>query len=223
MAVAVNSIISKVGIILQDEDTVRWTATELLGWLNEAQIEVVREKPEAYVTNAAVLLSAGTKQSLPSCGITLIDITRNMGTNGTTAGDSIRIIDKRLMDAMVPNWHNTLRAKAVVSHCMFDERDPKHYYVEPPSDGTNYIEIIYSVVPSAASAGGNITLDDIYEPIIMNYMIYRAFDKDSDFGSNGERAIRHYQLFLAALGSTEKAEALMNPNKSLVTTKLPVG
>jgi len=221
MTVAVNDIVDKVELVLQDTTNVRWAAAELVKWLNDAQREIVKEKPEANVTTTAVQLSAGTKQALPTGGLILIDVIRNMGTDGTTAGNTIRIIDRRILDANVPDWHNTKYAKQYVNNYTYDENNPLVYFVTPPSDGNNYIEIAYSYTPSAASAGGNIGLADIYETSIIDFMLYRAYSKDADFAPNATRAIQHYQAFLISLGQQDKAEKLFDPNIGLHPYRKP--
>jgi len=222
MAVAVNSIVDKVESLLQDTTNARWPVLELVGWLNEAQKETVREKPEAYTTTTAVQLTAGTKQSIPAGGILLIDVIRNMGTDGTTAGNAIRIADRRLLDTHVPDWHHTKNSTQYVDNYVFDERNPKIYFVSPPSDGNNYVEICYSTIPATVAAGQNIILDDIYESVIIDYMLYRAYSKDADYTNNAQRAISHYQAFLIALGQQDKAEKIFDPNNMLLPFVKPV-
>lgn len=215
MAVAVNDIIDKVEILLQDTTNVRWTAAELLAYLNDGVTEIVREKPEASVTTAAVQLSQGSKQSLPTGGILLIDVTRNMGTDGSTEGNSIRIIDRKLMDAHLPDWHTARYQRSYTDHFMFDDRNPKVYYVYPPSDGNGYVEISYSKNVTKATAGTNLGIADEFEPVVVDYILYRAYSKDSDYTPNAERAMQHLQAFLYGIGSQEKAENIFSPTKTL--------
>lgn len=222
MAVAVNDLIDKVEIILQDTTNVRWVAVELIGWLNDGQMAIVREKPEASVTTESVALVAGTKQTLPTTGIVLIDVIRNMGTDGSTPGFAIRIISRRILDAQVPDWHLTSGEAAVVKHYMFDGRNPKVYYIYPPSDATTQVEIIYSDAPTVVAAGENISIDDVYESILIDYVLYRAYSKDADYAANAARAQAHYTAVMQALGLQEQAELATSPSKGLTPTSVPV-
>jgi len=45
--ITVASILTKVSTILQDPSNIRWTADELILWLNDAQRELVLYKPNA--------------------------------------------------------------------------------------------------------------------------------------------------------------------------------
>jgi hypothetical protein len=64
--ITAQSLIDKASTILQDAGAVRWTAAELLGWLNEGQrfIYHLRKDSSAKVTTMA--LAAGTRQTVPA-------------------------------------------------------------------------------------------------------------------------------------------------------------
>ena len=211
MSVAVNNLVDRVELLLQDTSNVRWGASELIYWLNDGQREVVLIKPDVSVTNESVLLVAGTKQTIPTDGIQLSDLVRNMGTDGTTVGKTISLIERRVLDTLLPTWHSDI-ASTVVKHFMFDTRDPRHYYVYPKSPGTNYVEIVYTSPPATVAAGGNISIPDIYSNCLIDYMLYRAYAKDADFVGNSERALAHYSAFQRSLGIRTEAEGSNEPN-----------
>jgi len=210
-----SSIIDKAQVILQDTTGVRWPDTELLGWLNDGQREITIFKPNASVKNTAVQLAAGTKQSLPADGVQLIDVPRNMGTNGTTPGRAIRITMREILDSQVPNWH-TMTADAEAVHYMYSVLDPKNFYVYPPQPANNrgYVELIYACAPVDATSNGTITLDDIYQTVLLDYILYRAYSKDTEFAADANRASQHQAAYLAALTGKAKVEAGANPNVS---------
>lgn len=208
------TVIEKAQIILQDTTGVRWPSdTELLGWLNDGQLEVMVFKPNANVKNIAVKLVAGTKQSLPSDGVQLIDVVRNMGTNGNTPGRAIRIVMREILDAQVPNWHAATPA-ADTKHYMYSMLDPKNYYVYPPqpASGQGYAEVIYGATPAAATINGAIALDDIYQNVLVDYILYRAYSKDTEYAADQNRAATHQSAYIAALTGKAKVEVGVNPN-----------
>jgi hypothetical protein len=204
------SIIDKAQIILQDTTGIRWPDDELLGWLNDGQREIVIFKPNAFVKNQAVALVAGTKQTLPADGVQLIDVVRNMG-GGTTPGRSIRIAMREILDSQVPNWH-TITPAAEIKHYMYTPLDPRTYYVYPPATGGNFVELIYGAAPNESTLSGTITLDDIYQTVLMDYMLYRAYSKDTEFAADQNRAMNHQKAYLSALTGKAQVEAGVNPN-----------
>lgn len=214
--ITVASILTKVTTILQDASNVRWSADELILWLNDAQRELVLYKPNAYVTTAAVVCVAGTKQSLPSTAVSLIDIVRNMGTNGTTPGNAIRAVSREILDAQVPNWHSAT-ASATVKHFVYTSLSPRTYYVYPPqpASGQGYVELVYVALPTDAVSGGVITLDDIYVTPIISYILFRAYSKDAEFAGNATLAATYYQQFQGLIQGKVTAEAASNPDQAL--------
>ncbi len=208
------AVIEKAQIILQDTTGVRWPSdTELLGWLNDGQREVMVFKPNTNVKNIAIKLATGTKQSLPSDGVQLIDVVRNMGTDGQTPGRAVRIALREILDAQVPNWHSSTAA-AEAKHYMYSVLDPKNFYVYPPqpSSGQGYVELVYGATPADATINGAITLDDIYQNVLVDYILYRAYSKDTEYAADQNRAAAHQNAYIASLTGKAKMEGAVNPN-----------
>lgn len=212
-----SALIDLAEIVLQDTGNVRWPAEELLGWLNEGQREIVLFKPDANPINASVALAAGTKQAIPAAGTCLLKVVRNMGTNGTTAGNVIRLIDQQILDDQNPDWHTETGA-AVINYYTYDERDPKNFYVYPPSDGTTQAEIIYAAAPANILSNAAITLGDIYASALVDYILFRAYSKNVEYASDGQRAMAFYQSFLTKIGRKEQADMLKSPNVAAART-----
>lgn len=211
--ITAQSVINKVQIILQDTTGVRWPDSELLDWLNDGQREVVLYKPNAFIKSLAVRLISGTKQNLPADGVQLIDVVRNMGTNGTTPGRAVRITMREVLDSQKPDWHSET-ANSVVKHYVYSLLDPKNFYVYPPQPaaGQGYVEIVYGVSPPGAVINGTITLDDIYQNVIVDYILYRAYSKDTEYAADQNRAATHQNAYIAALTGKAKVEVGVNPN-----------
>lgn len=207
------SIVDKAELVLQDTSNVHWTEAELLGWLNDAQRQIVMLRPDASSTVAVITLVAGSKQSLPSGALRLLEITRNMG-NGSTPGEAVRLVDREALDAHLPTWHTAAQV-ATAKHYVYDERAPRTFYVYPPSNGTSSsVEAIYSVAPTDVAAVGNaITLDDIYENQLLDWILYRAFSKDAEVGSM-EKAMAHFSSFTSALGAKSGTDIAFGPGRN---------
>ena len=205
-------VIDKAEIILQDTTNVRWASTELLGWLNDGQRAVVALKPDAYPQNENMILIEGTKQSIPATGVHLIDVVRNMGTDGSTPGRATMFIDRRILDAQNPDWHADVAA-AEVKHWMFDKRDPKTFYVYPPQPAASfgYVEFVYSAAPADILIAAVLSIDDIYANSLLEYILYRAYSKDADYAANGKRASDAMVAFATSLGLREASEDKMEP------------
>jgi hypothetical protein len=208
------SILSKASAQLVDEDAIRWPLDELLGYLNEGQRSLVIVRPEAGTARVSQRLVAGTAQSIPPGAHTLLDIPRNMGADGSTPGNAIRVVSREVLDAIVPNWHQA-KASSVVSEFMFDPRNPTAFYVSPPQPATNtgYVELVIARNPADVPAVDQpITIDDVYAPALLDYVLYRAYSKDSEFGGEAALSVQHYNTFMQSIGGFTNAQMLRSPN-----------
>ena len=83
----------------------------------------------------------------------------------------------------------------------------------PGVAGNAYVEIVFSNSPTdLANTSATISVDDIYANAIMDYVLFRAYQKDSEYAGNAQRAQLHYQLFLQCIGQGMQAQELVSPN-----------
>ena len=91
---------------------------------------------------------------------------------------------------------------------MFDDRDPRKFFVYPGVSGNAYAEVAYSKNPTAlTSTSDTIQVDDMFVNALINFVLYRSYLKEGEFAANFQRAGSHYQLFTQALGLTAQADA----------------
>jgi hypothetical protein len=213
-AILASSLISTARKALLDTDGVRWGTSDLLGYLNDGQREVLILKPDAYTITTSILLSAGTKQDVPANCVQLHKLVRNMGLDGNTPGNSITIVDMQHLDKVKPSWHSVTASPTVI-HYMFDVKNPKTFWTYPKNTGTGYVEAILAAVPpDVPSSTSAITLDDIYSNALVNYMLHKAYAMDADFAANEKLAVLYYQNFANALMGKDMRENAEDPNIS---------
>lgn len=221
-----NNLLSRIKDTLQDTTSVRWPEAELLRYINDAQREIVNFRPESSAKTANVQLVTGTKQALPTDGLRLIKVTRNMsGTGNATGKRAIRIVNVDILNTQEPDWNDpTVSGDAahgsVVKHYIFDEDDPRNFYVYPGvANGQNaFVEIVYSASPTdLANTSATISVDDIYANAIIDYVLYRSYMKDAEYAGNAQRAQNHYQLFTASIGQGGQSAMLLDPNNDQVS------
>ena len=216
MTIPAQSIIRRVVDTLQDPTSIRWPVSELVRYLNDGQREVVLHRPDAMRTNAPVALVAGSRQSLPANGTKLIEVVRNTGGNRR----AVRQTSREILDAQSPGWHN-LTGSTEVLHFMYDVRDPTTFYVYPPAASGASVDLVYAAMPADiteppdgalyTAVAGNLATPDIYGNVIQDYVLYRAYTKDSEYAGNAARAQAHYTQFANALGLEIKATVAVAP------------
>lgn len=205
-------ILDRATIILQDNTNVRFPNAELLKFFNDAQKEVVLHRPDANMVNTTMDLADGSKQTLPAVALRLVEVVRNEN------GRAVTLVERRILDETLPNWHNTTAGTNKIEHYVYDPADPKNFYVYPKGvSGTHTLEIVYSSAPAELSISNfdtdttTISLDDIYANCLLDYVLYRAYQKDSEYAGNAQRSMMHYQSFANALGVKTQADMATTP------------
>lgn len=213
-------IIERVTDTLQDKDNIRWPRLELLRYINDAQREIVLKRPDSSAKTTAMSVTSGqTRQVLPADGARLIEVVRNMGGDGVTAGKAVRLTAREVLDSQVPNWHVT-PSGSVATHYVFDIRNPKTFYLYPKPASAYFIELVYSAAPvNLPAESGTISLDDIYANAIIAYVLMRAYQKDEDFARNADMAGFWAQAFMVGIDARTQADGAVNPNNNLGTDK----
>lgn len=219
----------------------RWTERELVSWLNDGQKAIAKYMPSSCARVDAIKLVAGTKQSIekilaanikPGDGSAAADVyggylqsvIRNMGSDGLTPGNAIRLVDREVLDVNNPAWHAATSSS--ISQWMFDPRMPKVFYVSPgvPAGTNLWIEASFLANPvevavvtqGAYGMNGSSTLaisvDDKYIDDLVNYILARAYMKDAEFAGNANMAASHAQMFTSSINAQVSALTGVNPN-----------
>lgn len=229
MAFDAKDVLGRAVTVLQDSGGTRWPLVELLDWLNLGVREIVRLKPNATAATVELQLSEGTYQEVATNHHSLIRVIRNLTSavdaDPRVGGRAIRPVDRGLLDVTIPSWQdpNTLPYAKTVQHVLFDQADPRSFYVVPGNDANGLIEAIVSVIPDKIDApasptalanydGLTVELPDEYEAPLTDYVLHGAFSKDSNVPGSGARAAGHYQKFAQALGTTAAVESIANVN-----------
>jgi hypothetical protein len=174
-----------------------------LDWLNDAQRAVVLVRPDANAVTASFILAAGTKQACPAGTIRLLDVTRNMGAAGTTAGKTIRFAERGIEDMVDPDWH-TKTAGTVVKDVLYDDKkDPLIFWTVPPivASPAVYIEAVIAKLPDDVDeVGDDIELSAIYSTAMQQWMLHRAYAMATQALNQFQRANFYFTSFFQTLG-----------------------
>ena len=210
-SILASALISRISETVQDESNVVWTVSQALSWLNDAQLQIVLQRPDASILNHSVTLVPGTKQAIT--GLRFMSAVRNMGVDGSTPGRAIRLVERGIKDDFDPDWH-TETAATEVKEYIFDARLPKEFYVSPPVHASTVVQIEVSeaVNPTdIATTSDVITLEDIYSPIMIEWAIYRCLAREAEETPNIQRAAMHFQNFFTMLGVKMNPDIAINP------------
>ena len=203
MTISALTLVNRVAQTLNDEAKKRWTLSELVGYLSEAQQAAVLLKPDINPITVTQPISSNSLQTLPADAYTLIDVTRNVNVNGNSIvyGGSVSPTERSALDQADPDWHILVEDdEQLPVNYVYDIRNSSVFYLTPVRNFTaqEHVEIIYSKIPSEIPIEGNanIELDSIYVPALMQYMFHRAYMKEVPVvGQDPVRAEMHFQIF----------------------------
>lgn len=198
----VSDVISRARYLLNDTDPSlrRWEDEELILWTDDAQRAVAVARPDSSPSQRVVTLAAGTKQDTPADCFKLMDVVRNVASDGVTPGRAIRLIEREVLDQFDPSWHAGTK-KSEVRHFTVDDRAPNTYFVYPPALAGTKIEVLLSQKPATVDAlTDDLALADMYFDPMVDWVMYRAYGKDTEFTSNPAQQAMYLSSFANKLG-----------------------
>lgn len=204
-----NEILMRVNKLLNDPGYTRWTKDELLNYLNDAQRAIVLRRPDSYTVDIDDFACVkGVKQALPADALKLIDIPRN------AMGKAIRgPYNRQVLDDNYDEWYAGNTAQKVELY-IYDERNPKTFYVYPGVVAGVELTLVYSKAPPAIGVAENdsgevIALDDVYVNAIIEWILYRSYMKDAEYAANPNKSQMHMNAFKSQLGEKSQADVAM--------------
>jgi len=202
-----------------DEARIDFDDPEILTLFNLTSRKMVTLLPRVHSRIRTMQLQAGNKQIIPLAGLEIIDVIRNMGLDGLTAGRSIRQTDRALITRYVPTFStDTANADSSIWDWWPIIEYPEQFYVHPQSDGNGFVEIEQAETPPdivfdtpGAWRSLAIPVSDYYLDAYINGILYQAYDDDTDIPGNTPRSQLYYVRFLAALGVAQPGERTGQP------------
>lgn len=219
--VKVIDVIRRVEDVLQDSN-IRWPRTELQNWINESYLAITLARPDASAKSGTFTCAAGTRQVLTDgfvSALRLLDVTRNVAA--TSSKKVIRLVARSVLDDQRPSWHAET-GTVNIQHYTFDPRQPKEFFVYPPATTSAELEVVYADAPGQHSLSESdldpdgvntevIKLDDIYMTPIIDWVLYRAYSKDAEYGANEARAQGAFAAFNAVISTKTQVDAAVAP------------
>jgi len=201
----INDVITRVKLILHDGALVRWGIDELVLWANDAQREIVVHRPEAYIKTEEVTLQTGPIQYVPTGGTRLIDVIYN------TAGTAVSLVEKGFLTTVDASWAVATAVAEGIIHYMYDQTDPRKYFVYPNATDSTAVWISYTAIPAIIAVDDAIVLDESYVSCMVDYVLFRAFSKDAESAGNATRSVNHLNAFNSHLNIASQNDVKTNP------------
>jgi hypothetical protein len=195
-------------IELSDRDFVRWTKTDLGEYLTDAIAVTAALKPTLFTTFTPLQLAPGPVQAVPGEYTELVDILYNLNPDGThgepvnkgsfTAARALGRTSCAPVDGV---------GYVVRSYTVHPENDT-YFIVDPPVPQTPPCPFVWALVQRApnvimaetdAVVMAN-TTPETYRSVLLEWMLYRAFARDTESSDSFNRSQAHYKAFYQFLG-----------------------
>ena len=169
-------------------------------YLNASIRALILVRPDAGAETDNVQLVAGVLQALPATALRLLDITRNMGADGATAGKIITPVERKHIDYSNLLWP-AATGDTEIDNYSYDRENPRIFYVTPPVHNSTavYVEMQVSQLPTAVTTtGSDPGVNDLFFEPLVQYMLYKAFSAD-DESVEFQKAMAYMQNFFSLL------------------------
>lgn len=223
MAVKANveELTDRIIATLRDETEDSWASEAIYDVILEAEKVIVNFRPDASATDHEFECQVGFKQDISvltnPAPHALLDVKYNTDGSGAP-GRSVRMVSRANKDAADPMWR-TKTAATTIKEYMFDQREPMLFYTSPPAAAGAHLQISFSAIPEAygtVSASTVTTVSSIYEPMLLEWALYRLFGHDVEGSVNISRSQQHLQNFQSQMGiklSGEEIKGLINQER----------
>lgn len=195
-------------IELNDLDYVRWSKDDLANYLTDAVAVMSALKPTLFTVFVPLQLAPGPVQTVPGEYTELIDVTYNLlpdGTQGEPVNQGSFTVARALgRPACTPAYGV---GYVVRSYTVHPENDT-YFIVDPPVPAITPLPAVWALVRRApgvvtsetdAVVMAN-TTPETYRAILMEWMLYRAFARDTESSDSFQKSQAHYKAFYQALG-----------------------
>lgn len=201
----ISVVLNDVAKSLNDPDFVRWSEAMLIGYLNDGCLLLCKTNALVNTKTATITLQNGTLQSAGSESLQIIDIHRAL-----PHGRSLRRIDQRLIDTVLPLWH-VKPLSDDTREFIIDGMVKNRFWVYPPALGKGAVEATIVQKPDVVGLPQNGVYDpfplaDEHASTIKSYMLHRAYLIDTGAGS-AQKAQMYLSGFYAAAGVTGQEES----------------
>lgn len=195
MAISGSNIVDRVRVLLNDVSAVRWPDAEMLLWLNDGRREMAARQPKIFGGGSAIAhtTTPGVRQQVAVTGAY-----RLVSIDSNADGQAIRAITRDQLDAFRPGWRNDTAADNAQNWCA-DDVDPLGFWIYPQVGAGKTLSAHAHITPPDLAALSATALPfDVHQPILTNYLCYRAYSKETEAGAI-EKAAAYFKLFTEAL------------------------
>lgn len=186
----------------------RWTVEELAEYLTGAIAQLAALRPTLFTAFVDITLAAGAVQSVPADYTELVDITLNINADGSEGTPITKASFSAARALGRPACANARDGYEVRSFTTHPDNDT-FFYVDPPAPLQSPMPKVRALVrlapnvitlPTDSVVMVN-TTPETYREALKDWMLYRAFAKDTESTDSFQKSQAHYKAFMQFVGS----------------------
>lgn len=187
----------------------RWTVPELAEYLTGAVAQVAALKPTLFTSFVPIGLAAGAVQTVPAQYTELIDVLYNLNSDGSQ-GERVTQGSFSAARALGRPSCSSDGGYVVKSYSAHPDNDT-YFYVDPlvPAGTSAAVWALVRLAPSKITQASDAvvmanTTPETYREALKDWMLYRAFAKDTESSDSFQKSQAHYKAFMQFIGMTPR-------------------
>lgn len=186
----------------------RWTVDELAEYLTGAIAQVAALKPTLFSSFVELTLAPGSIQSVPPDYTELVDVTLNINADGSEGMPITKASFSAARALGRPACSVFRDGYEVRSYTTHPDNDT-YFYVEPAvpvQSPMPKVRALVQLAPNVITSGTDAvimanTTPETYREALKDWMLYRAFAKDTESTDSFQKSQAHYKAFMQFVGS----------------------
>ncbi|HAU4888434.1 DUF6682 family protein [Aeromonas hydrophila] len=204
----VSELLNRASIELTDTQRISWGLDDLISYYNSAISAIASARPDIFIKTQPFVCVAGTRQTAPAGTIKLIDVERN-----TQSGKTIRYVSRADLERLIPSWASSTGGIEAELY-IHEPTNITAFWLYPGVKAGVSVDLVLSILPppvtkSEVGSGAQVQVDDRYITPCLDWIMYRAFMRDSEVTANASRGQLHLQSFTHALSVSTETDATM--------------
>ena len=204
----IQEVLNIVASMLNDEEKVSWTENMLLNYFNLALREMFNVRPDLFNHSIEYVCQEGYRQIAPSDNLHFFKVFSNVN------GRICKYMPLATLNNINPKW-TTNKPDEEVEIFTYDFDNPKFFYVYPPAVNGLKLNVEYSQVDKwYLDTEEDFPLPSNWVATVMDYMCYRAYQRDTEFAPNDTRIQSHLTAFQQSLQNKAQADITNIENRT---------
>ncbi|KAL8195926.1 UNVERIFIED_CONTAM: hypothetical protein K2H54_000122 [Gekko kuhli] len=165
-------------------------------------------QPDIFIKTQPLSVLPALGKPPPAGTIKLIDVERN-----TQSGKTIRYVSRADLERLIPSWASSTGGIEAELY-IHEPTNITAFWLYPRCEGGGQCRprAQHSPTPrneSQVESGAQVQVDDRYITPCLDWIMYRAFMRDSEVTANASRGQLHLQSFTQALSVSTETDATM--------------